>query len=457
MTNPYTPFDAVYVHNLDIIFNYVVPDLKITVNGNLEVKNHAYKSTRKVLRRLQNFAQKFKGNLSAPQYDIGTIFANKPLVILNAKLENRLDILRKTFPEHDFICVNELSDIEQPKRAKNIFIPWDDSTFIFKGHFEDGVNITSLERIHDQVNALVGAGFIDFTIGSVRNKINVDNHILVIPRYDLNRTLQGNLKADLNHQNRVMSRGLHFTIKSTLQDFVDKHSGETAVILGNGPSLADVPPDLLNGKTVFGANQIYLVDEAIKKHIDYWFISDRLQMEKYADDFADKLNGWPVRKFIPSSYVDVLKFDTDTTSVFNHSFENPHSLFSIDQSVIYTGKTVIFVMCQAAAAMGFKKIIIVGMDHNYDLKNDAGSKVIRSKHIKTVTETFTQDNANSKTHFSEQYSDNRVFHMPNYDAIAERMKRATEVLTDQNIKIVNATPNSKLTTVPTAPITDFIT
>ena len=36
--------------------------------------------------------------------------------------------------------------------------------------------------------------------------------------------------------------------------------------------------------------------------------------------------------------------------------------------------------------------------------------------------------------------------MPDYDAIAERMKRATEVLTDHGIEIVNATPNTKLTT-----------
>ena len=457
MKNLRAPFDAIYVHNLDIIFNYVVPDLNLTVNGNLEIKNHAYKKTRKVLRLLQNFARKLKRNLSGPQYDVGAIFAAKPLVILNTKLENRTDILRRTFPEHDFICVNELSAIEQSKRAKNIFIPWDDSTLIFKGHFEDALNITSLERIHDQVNALVSAGFVDFTVGSESNKNNVDDTIIVHPRKDLKKTLQGNMKANLNHQRRILSQGLHFTIKSTLEDFVDKHSGETAVILGNGPSLADVPPELLNGKTVFGANQIYLINDTIKDHIDYWFISDRIQMEKYGDDFADKLNGWPVRKFIPSSYVDVLKFDRDTTSVFNHSFENPHSLFSVDPSVIYTGKTVIFVMCQAAAAMGFKKIIIVGMDHNYDLKNDAGSEVIHSKHIKTVTETYTQANANSKTHFSEQYSENRVFHMPDYDAIAERMKRATEVLTDHGIEIVNATPNTKLTTVPTAPITDFIT
>lgn len=456
MTNPITSYDAIYVHNLDTIFDYVTPDLQILVNRNMKVKNNAYRKTRKFIHGYTTIVQKIKDTFSPPRFDIGHIFSQKPLIILNERLENRLDILKKTFPEHEFICVNELKQIDPQKRAKTVFIPWDHSTLVYKGHFQEKTNITSLERIHPEINALVAAGFVHFTVGTVSNKIQVHDNILVIPRYDLQRSLQGNLKPNTKHQNTILAKGLRFTINTTLLDFVDKHRGETAVILGNGPSLADVPAKLLDGKTVFGANQIYLIDDAIKKHIDYWFISDRLQMEKYADDFAEKLHDWPVRKFIPSSYIDVLKFDTETTSVFNHSFENPDNVFSVDQTILYTGKTVIFVMCQAAAAMGFKRIIIVGMDHNYHLKDDAKTGVIHNKHINNVTETFTQASASSHTHFSGKYSENRVFHMPNYDAIAERMKLATETLTEHGIEIVNATPNTQLKTVPTASITDFI-
>ena len=454
LLNPETSFDAIYIHNIDSLFQY---DLTTNIYRSKRsvIKNSAYLKSRILLHKCNDLAQKINIWLNKKDFDVNKILSKTKIIIFNEKLKKRISFLQKHLPDHKFISIEELNISSSDSRKKHIFIAWDDSPLIFKGQFEPKENILALERFHDQIVKLVCHGFSEFTFGLTHNKIKTKDNIYNFRRYSFGqRPLQGNLKSNIKKQIKLLNEGQHVTIKSTLFDFIDKHDGETAVILGNGPSLNDVPVKLFNGKTVFGSNQVYLADEKIKQQIDYWFISDRLQMERYADDFAFKLKDWGVRKFVPSSYANILKFDSNTTSVFSHSFENPDGLFSFDENIIYTGKTVIFVMCQAAAIMGFKKIIIVGMDHNYSLKQVVGKKTVGGGSSKI--EFFSQNEAYSQTHFSKEYSSNRIFHMPNYDAIADRMRSATVNLNEHGIEIVNATPNTKLTTVPRVKTEDLI-
>ena len=44
------------------------------------------------------------------------------------------------------------------------------------------------------------------------------------------------------------------------QELDGKHKGETGLIIGNGPSLKDVPIEFLHKYPTFGTNRIYLMD-----------------------------------------------------------------------------------------------------------------------------------------------------------------------------------------------------
>ena len=54
------------------------------------------------------------------------------------------------------------------------------------------------------------------------------------------------------------ARDMYIPEKVNWRDLADKHRGETCLIIGNGPSLNDVPLEFLHKYPSFGTNRIYL-------------------------------------------------------------------------------------------------------------------------------------------------------------------------------------------------------
>ena len=80
---------------------------------------------------------------------------------------------------------------------------------------------------------------------------------------------------------RTSRRGFHSrTVHSTarpstrLAALRDRHVGETAVIIGNGPSLNDTELEMLTDVPTFGVNAIFLAAERFPKPITYYVVED---------------------------------------------------------------------------------------------------------------------------------------------------------------------------------------
>ena len=198
-------------------------------------------------------------------------------------------------------------------------------------------------------------------------------------------------------------------------DFYNKHEGETALIIGNGPSLKNVPLDFLLKYQTFGTNRIYLLDRFTPT---YYCSVNPLVIGQFADDIAQI----DAPKFLPAGYC----FD-DTCLPLNSS---GMILFSQDASAwIYEGHTVTFVCMQIAYYMGFKNILLVGVDHSFKFDGRPNEQRIME--------------GADPNHFHPDYFKGKNWNNPDLDRSEHAYKLARAVYESKGGRIINLTPGTK--------------
>ena len=158
--------------------------------------------------------------------------------------------------------------------------------------------------------------------------------------------------------------------RNKLKNIHNKHYGEKAVILCNGPSLLKTDLSLLSNVYTFGLNKINLIFSktnyrpscivAINQHviIQNSEFYDSTDIPIYVDSFA--------HKFIKQRH----------NVTFLHSCKHSTSKFAKDCSLsINQGGTVTFAALQLAYHMGFTKVALVGCDHNFKAKGSPNKLV----------------------------------------------------------------------------------
>jgi hypothetical protein len=156
-----------------------------------------------------------------------------------------------------------------------------------------------------------------------------------------------------------------------IQAFRDIHKGETAVIVGNGPSLDTTPLMELAGKYLtFAANKIYdsLTHPAFIPM--YWTCIDDLMLTDcvpWLIAHPEFLSERFTPRHIPLPYSHGLNTVVDVG-------------FSMDAAEkVFLGGTVTYVNLQLAKYMGFETVLLVGVDHKYPkaaAEGRPGSKMI---------------------------------------------------------------------------------
>lgn len=131
------------------------------------------------------------------------------------------------------------------------------------------------------------------------------------------------------------------------------HAGETCVIIGNGPSLNDIPNEFLQQYPTFGTNRIYLREGFTPT---YYVSVNPLVIEQSLAEINSlscraKFVSYPFANQVPGCYPLV---------------SAPISLFSkTPDRYVYEGYTVTYVCLQLAYWMGFTRVLLVGVDHAY--------------------------------------------------------------------------------------------
>jgi hypothetical protein len=201
--------------------------------------------------------------------------------------------------------------------------------------------------------------------------------------------------------------------------FAEKHNGETCLVIGNGPSLRNVPLEFLGKFPSFGTNRIYLLENFTT---DFYVSVNPLVVQQSAAE----INAYGAQaKFITDSEASLIDGAYPLMSVGSRIFSyNP-------AAYIFEGFTVTYVCMQLAFHMGFKTVLLVGVDHRFKMDGPPNSETV-----------WQGDDPN---HFSPEYFKGTRWNnpdLPNSEASYRLAKKAYE---DAGRRIVNLGPDSALT------------
>ncbi|MGF7141313.1 6-hydroxymethylpterin diphosphokinase MptE-like protein [Roseimarinus sediminis] len=150
--------------------------------------------------------------------------------------------------------------------------------------------------------------------------------------------------------------------RNKLKRFYNIHSGERCFLIANGPSLTNTNINLLANEITFGLNRIYLNYPNMEFTPNYLVCINKLVLNQFANDFHNE----KMPKFFNWESRNIYKNDNDIYFVGNglNSIK-----FSKDISKSLTpAATVTYAALQIIFYMGFKEVIIIGMDHSFQFK-----------------------------------------------------------------------------------------
>ncbi|NJL13759.1 MAG: DUF115 domain-containing protein [Microscillaceae bacterium] len=148
-----------------------------------------------------------------------------------------------------------------------------------------------------------------------------------------------------------------------LNEFKNIHSGQSCFIIGNGPSLNKMDLNPLNSYYTFGLNKIFLIFERVALHLSYHVAVNPFVIEQSKAEI-EQLKCPSFLSF--NGAKDVIHPKSHIYTIWTGS--TPLE-FSTDILVgLSEGFTVTYVAMQIAYFMGFEKVFLIGVDHNFNQK-----------------------------------------------------------------------------------------
>jgi len=218
--------------------------------------------------------------------------------------------------------------------------------------------------------------------------------------------------------------------KRQLASYADRHRGERCFVLGNGPSLNQTDLTKLRDEFTFGANRIYLLFDELGFSTSWLVAINTLVIQQCAAEISalniPKFMTWRGRRWL-SDDPGVIYLDTDYTqpATFSKSLTDR----------VFEGGTVTYVALQLAYYMGFRQVVLVGVDHNYSSAGDPNSTVVSK--------------GPDQNHFDPRYfGEGFKWQLPDLQASERAYELAKQAFKADGRTIVDATMDGKLSIFP---------
>ena len=209
----------------------------------------------------------------------------------------------------------------------------------------------------------------------------------------------------------------------------DIHKGERCFIIGNGPSLRETDLQRVRGEYTFGLNRIYLLFPELGFSTTYFVSMNDLVIEQCAEEIL----ALPSPKFLSWRSHRFLRPTEDTNFLFT-TYTGPK--FACDVSGrLWEGATVTYVALQLAYHMGFEKVILIGVDHNFVTKGDAN---------KTITSQGDDPNHFAPNYFGKGFR----WQLPDLETSERAYRMAWGAYEAAGRQVLDATIGGKLTVFP---------
>lgn len=215
------------------------------------------------------------------------------------------------------------------------------------------------------------------------------------------------------------------------------HKGKRIFILGNGPSLNEMPLYLLKDEYKMCFNHFNLMSERVNWFPQFFAITDDLVFRDMASTLDEEIIPKTEWSFFPDIHTSNINFKKRIKSrdnviwlhVDKSEFSDKLPACGIIESCVNAG-------IQAAAWMGFTEIYIIGVDLTFFDKPQSVNKS-NSRDLQA-----TEDDPN---HFDPRYfGKGKHFHLTPQRGQKEGFKIAREFFGERGVKIYNAGYGGKL-------------
>lgn len=227
---------------------------------------------------------------------------------------------------------------------------------------------------------------------------------------------------------------------------IRKHrTRDRCFIVGNGPSLSGVDLDLIANEDSMACNKIYLIYSETKWRPKYYLAVDQKVMAKIADDIpiCDNTTILSTEQCVEyikrhdhavfrENYINsrITKY-TDHLALVKKFHFSKNSLDSVS-----AGWTTLYSALQLAYWIGYKEVILIGVDHSYP------------KNINQYKSLYVPDKK-LKSHFSDDYLNSKhIFDEPNLLYTTAAFHKAKLAFEANGRTLLNATRSSALDCIP---------
>ena len=152
----------------------------------------------------------------------------------------------------------------------------------------------------------------------------------------------------------------------------DAYLGKRVVLMGNGPSLRQTDWSLLEDEYTIGLNRIYLLHPEMGFYPSFYVCVNALVIDQFATDILGipsvKLIDWEAASKLEGLPEDAACIPSLPTHRFRPDIRRGW----------HTGGTVTFPAMQLAYYLGFRRVILIGVDHRFQSAGPA-NKVVESE------------------------------------------------------------------------------
>lgn len=215
-----------------------------------------------------------------------------------------------------------------------------------------------------------------------------------------------------------------------------KYAGKRVFIVGNGPSLNQMPLYLLKDEYTMCFNRFPLMCERVNWKPNFYAVTDDLLLRDMGEEI-NKTTEEVDYSFFPDlhpSNLNVKKIIKQRNNVLWLHVDKPE--FSDHLPACGINKTVVNAGIQIAAWMGFSEIYLLGVDMTFG-----------DQKIKKGNSRDWQAQGDDPNHFDPRYFNaGRKYHNPMVGEMLEKFEKCKEFYSDKGVNIYNAGFGGKLET-----------
>jgi len=159
---------------------------------------------------------------------------------------------------------------------------------------------------------------------------------------------------------KIINRISYSFISKQFRSLKNTYKNQTCYIVGNGPSLNKMDLSLLDDKFVFGLNKIHLINQTNPLKVDIMVCVNEFVIQQ---SYNEIIKNAP-KTFLKWNWKYLLKKRNKNVNYVNSDLTFTRFSNDITKN-ISEGYTVTFVAMQIAFYLGFKNVILIGVDHNF--------------------------------------------------------------------------------------------